>query len=74
MHILIQCNSLSLSLMVTLAVRDLGVTAVSKVVTVTPKDLLLSTILSSRMGIVTTWIRMEVGVSGGGAPTLLRTS
>ena len=46
--------------MVTLAVCDLSVTAVSKVVRVTPKDLLFSTIRSSRMGMVTTWVGIEM--------------
>ena len=55
----IQCSLLSLSLMATLAVCDLSVTAVSKVVRVTPKDLSFSTIRSSRMGMVTTWVGME---------------
>ena len=53
------CNLLSLSLMVTPAVCDLSVTAVSIVVRVTRKDLLFSTIRSSTMGIVTTWVGME---------------
>ena len=59
MQILVQCNLLSLSLMVTLVVCDLGVTAVSKVVRVTLKDSLFSTIRSSRMGTVTTWTDVE---------------
>ena len=55
----VQCNLLSLSLMVTLAVCNLGVAAVSKVARVTSKDSLLSTIRSLSMGMVTTWAGME---------------
>ena len=56
---LVQCNLLSLSLMVTLAVCDLSVTAVSKVVRVTWKYSSFSTIGSLRMGMVTTWVGMD---------------
>ena len=45
--------------MVTVAVCDLGTSAVSKVVTLTSKDSLFSTIRSSRMGMVTTWVGIE---------------
>ena len=55
----VQCNLPSLSLMVTLVVRNLSVAAVSKVARVTLKDLSFSTMRSSRMGMVTTWDGME---------------
>ena len=45
--------------MVTWVVCDLSVTAVSKLVKVTPKDLSFSTIRSSRMGMVTIWFGIE---------------
>ena len=54
------CNLISLSLMLTLAVCDLSVTAVSKVVRVTQKDLPFSTTRSSRMDMVTTWFGIEI--------------
>ena len=60
MYVLIQCNLLSLSLMVTLAVCNPTVIVVSKVVRVTRKDLLFSTTISSKMGMVTTWAWTEM--------------
>ena len=55
----VQCNLLSLSLIVTLVVCNLSVAAVSKVARVTLKNLSLSTMRSSRMGMVTIWDGME---------------
>ena len=55
----VQYNLLSLSLMLTLVVCNLSVTAVSKVARVTLKDLSFSTIRSSRMSMVTTWAGIE---------------
>ena len=55
----VQCNLLSLSLMVTLVVCNLSVAAVSKVARVTRKDLSFSTVRSSKMSMVTTWAGIE---------------
>ena len=55
----VQYNLLSLSLMLTLVVCNLSVTAVSKVARVTLKDLSFSTIRSLRMSMVTTWAGIE---------------